>query len=419
MITDIVTAESANLATDGRSGERGSSLEKPTTILVIVKRIDCNNGIASYLETLFVGLRALGDRIILVSGDVTTPAGTEARKEAISSSAEAWIVLSGFNPLRPSIKHLRKILSVAKQYNVEVISPQGLSALPVASVAGRILGKKIVANYHPSLEGKSYDGLVARLPLWRRASYVAVSRLFGANKYIAMSSETVTFFRDVCMIGLDRIHMQLLGIEDEYYRRPSLDERRDARARFGLSLSDIAIVLPGRLNMNKGHDIAAKAVRLLRKRRADIKLVCLFPGGGEQEKEIRLDVLRGPDDEGSFQFLGFVDQGTLRDTYWASDIVILPSRMEGFGMVVAEAMCCGAIPIRTPSGGCKDQIIDNVTGFTVGFNDPEGLASAIEKVLSLPNRASFSDSVSDFASRQFAKKVMIAGTASLYRAAKS
>ena len=74
--------------------------------------------------------------------------------------------------------------------------------------------------------------------------------------------------------------------------------------------------------------------------------------------------------------VGFVPD--IRDVYWASDIVILPSRNEGFASVIAEAMAAGCAAIRTPSGGCTDQIIEGSTGYTVDFNNPRELADRIK-----------------------------------------
>jgi glycosyltransferase involved in cell wall biosynthesis len=70
-----------------------------------------------------------------------------------------------------------------------------------------------------------------------------------------------------------------------------------------------------------------------------------------------------------------------RDVLWASDLLVLPSRKEGFGLTVIEAMLCGIVPVRTPSGGAGDQIEDGKNGFIVPFDDPVALADCIVRLL--------------------------------------
>lgn len=174
-------------------------------------------------------------------------------------------------------------------------------------------------------------------------------------------------------------------------------------------------VLPGRVNLSKGHDLTVAAVRLLRDRRPDMPVICLFPGGGNQREEVEAAAIHDDADRRAFRFLGFVSQDIMRDTYWAADIVLLPSRMEGFGLVVAEAMCCGAIVIRTPSGGWQDQVVEGVTGHMVPFNDADALALAIATVFDNPARAAMREAAIAHASGQFSKHAMVSGTSKLYR----
>jgi glycosyltransferase involved in cell wall biosynthesis len=265
------------------------------------------------------------------------------------------------------------------------------------------------------VQSSEVNTMTGELSVMQRLAYRLVAAACRSDRYIAMSSDLERFFNASCGIPSKRIHKLVLGVETDFYRAPSEDERRKARARFGLDDATLVCVLPGRMNLNKGHDIAAASFRLLREKRTDLGTVCLFPGGGDQRDKIEADVLRDDADRASFRFLGFVDSLTLRDSYWAADIVLLPSRVEGFGLVVAEAMCCGAIVIRTPSGGWQDQVVEGKTGYVVPFNDAVALARAIEKVNDSANRDDMRAEAMHHASIKFAKRTMIEGTAALYR----
>ena len=105
----------------------------------------------------------------------------------------------------------------------------------------------------------------------------------------------------------------------------------------------------------------------------------------------------------------------LRSVYWASDIALLPSRREGFGTAIAEAMCSGCVPIRTPSGGARDQIIEGETGYTVPFDDPAALARRIADLAEPERHARMSEASAKHASTSFDKRITTERTAALYR----
>lgn len=176
-------------------------------------------------------------------------------------------------------------------------------------------------------------------------------------------------------------------------------------------------MLSARLNFVKGHDIVIDAIRALRFQRPDIAVVCLFPGAGDEAEEIKAYAHKDEEASRTFRFLGFIgDAMALRNIYWASDIVLLPSRLEGFGLAIAEAMNCGCVPIRTPSGGWQDQIVDGETGFIVPFNDPQALADRITNLADPARRSTMRQAAIDHAQANFSQEKMVAATSDLYRA---
>jgi glycosyltransferase involved in cell wall biosynthesis len=401
--------------TKTREGDRVSY---PTTILLLLKRVDCNDGVAAYVESLVTGLSELGDRVVIVSGPVSTPYGSENRQRAIEGVALDWIVLESLGKSTPSLSHLQRILSLIKQYDVDVVSPQGFTVLPIGYLIARLSCRPVVTNFHLLSHGDKSnpaDPMKSKLSPKAQFAYRFVNAVCQSDRYLAMSSDIASFFRNECGIPERRIHTQMLGVDTTFYRMPTQAERLRARKRFGLNDGTLASVLPGRMNFVKGHDIAAASFRILREDRPDLDTVCLFAGDGDQRERIEADVLRDDADRAAFRFLGFVDRETIRDAYWATDIVLLPSRGEGFPLVIIEAMCCGGIVIRTPTSGWQDQVVEGKTGYVVPFNDPGALAAAIEKVADEPARSTMREAAMTLASTKFSKSRMIEGTAALYR----
>jgi glycosyltransferase involved in cell wall biosynthesis len=63
------------------------------------------------------------------------------------------------------------------------------------------------------------------------------------------------------------------------------------------------------------------------------------------------------------------------------DVLVLPSRQEPFGTVLAEAMAVGTPVVATRVGGLAEVVVDGVTGRLVPPGDPAALADAILEVL--------------------------------------
>ena len=73
--------------------------------------------------------------------------------------------------------------------------------------------------------------------------------------------------------------------------------------------------------------------------------------------------------------------------YAMSDIVVVPSLQEAFGLVVAEAMASGKPVIGSNVGGIPDQIIDGYNGFLVQPRKPKEIAEKILWLINNPEEA--------------------------------
>ncbi len=80
------------------------------------------------------------------------------------------------------------------------------------------------------------------------------------------------------------------------------------------------------------------------------------------------------------RFLG--KQSELASILSASDIFLIPSGNESFGLSALEAMACGVPVISSDIGGLPEVNVDGKTGYIVKMGDVDALAESIKKLLS-------------------------------------
>jgi glycosyltransferase involved in cell wall biosynthesis len=84
-------------------------------------------------------------------------------------------------------------------------------------------------------------------------------------------------------------------------------------------------------------------------------------------------------------FLGFVNQSQLPGVYKASDLMVIASEYEPFGLVVNEAMLCGCPVVASDKvGAVRDLIVPGRTGFVYPCGDTRALATILQQLLSDP-----------------------------------
>jgi glycosyltransferase involved in cell wall biosynthesis len=82
-------------------------------------------------------------------------------------------------------------------------------------------------------------------------------------------------------------------------------------------------------------------------------------------------------------FTGAVDEVRLVDYYHHADVFVLPTRLEGYGMVLTEALARG-LPIISTAIGPIPTIVPPEAGILVAPDDPAALQRALTEVLDDP-----------------------------------
>ena len=122
-------------------------------------------------------------------------------------------------------------------------------------------------------------------------------------------------------------------------------------------------------------------VRIFAQVRDRIPAKLLFVGDGPDRpfvQQLAGEMNLGPD----VHFLGEQDQ--LEPLFFCTDLFLLPSEQESFGLTALEAMNCGVPVIATDIGGLPEVIAQGETGYLFRVGDIAGMAAKAVELLSNP-----------------------------------
>jgi glycosyltransferase involved in cell wall biosynthesis len=130
----------------------------------------------------------------------------------------------------------------------------------------------------------------------------------------------------------------------------------------------------GRITMQKGPEYFVEAASLVLQRTKNVRF-CMAGSGDMLEAMITLAAQRGIADR--FHFPGFLRGKQVYECYKNSDVFVMPSVSEPFGIAPLEAMQCGCPSIISKQSGCGE-ILDKV--MKVDYWDIHAMADAIYSI---------------------------------------
>ena len=157
---------------------------------------------------------------------------------------------------------------------------------------------------------------------------------------------------------------------DADWFRPA-EHRADLRKTLGLPPSEHHVNITAALTPHKGHECFLRMARevLHRLPHTTFHIVGSAQSGDALHAE-RLRTLSaelGISDR--VTFWGFLPDGMVRDLMRASDLFVLPTREEGFGLSVAESQAC-EVPVLTSAIEPLNEVVDaGTTGYLIEPND--------------------------------------------------
>ncbi|MGB3541484.1 glycosyltransferase family 4 protein [Rubrivirga sp.] len=157
------------------------------------------------------------------------------------------------------------------------------------------------------------------------------------------------------------------------------------RRKYGLAGRAVVLTL-GRLaglERRKGFDVVLEALPEIARRVPNV--VYVIAGDGPDRARLEAKAARlGVADR--VVFTGYVDEADKPGMYRVADAFAMPSRGEGFGIVLLEAMASGVPVVASMADGSREAVLDGRLGPTVDPEDLDAVADAVVSALARPKQ---------------------------------
>ncbi len=361
-------------------------------VLMILSRFD-TTGMTTNTVDLANALSEMGNDVHLLVG--TNKKHTNLEDYFLNKCEQGGVKI--VECVRPESKSINQFLSAIDflrhiafgKYDIIHVESPYLSFMPW------LLHKKFVSTFH-------VNDLV-------RCFYYK-----NATHLIAISKETKEYAKRVFGYNDSDITIVRHGVPVNFSQRISDKRKVEEKKKMRIPTDKVVIGLVGSVEKRKGHDILLNAISMFEdKFRNKIHVVFLGDAKNNNMDKWLDTVIKETNNSDLVTKLKYQNPEPL---YKLFDIFVLPSRLEGFPMVVVEAMLSGCCCVRSNVEGATDQIDDGITGFLFENEDASHLANIIKDLLEHPQkRRSVAEAGREKALRDFTSETMARNTLDVYR----
>ena len=266
---------------------------------------------------------------------------------------------------------------------------------PLLSFIPKILGYKFVTTVNCA---KMDVGIFERKP----------------NHQIAISKE---MYDEGITQGLNVNDISLVhnGVSPKFLTPVPSEKVPELKAKYGVPNDRVVIGYVGRFCHRKGLDILVKACAALSEKGLKDKAHIVFCGNfdNDADKHWLYEIIEKEKLWDNVTFIPFCDPYLI---YKMFDIFVLPSRLEGFGLVSVEAMLSGNCCVRSNVEGAEEQIKDGTTGFLFKSGDYNRLSDILATLLDDEEmRLRVARAGREYAKENFTYKTMCEKTLEVYK----
>lgn len=153
-------------------------------------------------------------------------------------------------------------------------------------------------------------------------------------------------------------------------------EKKNLRNKLGMQADDIYVISVGQFIKRKGYDILLSAWKQLNTKN-NIHLILI---GGGSEKKCYLEMIQQYNIQ-NVELYEFMPKERIFEYYKASDIFVLPTREDVWGLVINEAMACGLPIITTNRCIAGQEMLSGKNGAIYDFDNINELSMVLDKYI--------------------------------------
>jgi glycosyltransferase involved in cell wall biosynthesis len=239
-------------------------------------------------------------------------------------------------------------------------------------IASRIKKVPVVLTYHSDTIGDSpFEQFIAII-----YNVVLDSLILSNVRAIVVPSQSQKL--ELCRRGISQNRIRVINNGFDFPEEYMGANVKIIKRRLGLQNEKIVLFV-GALEKRKGVEYLLRATSKVLVENENVKVIVVGDGS---EKSSLQDLARSLKIDHMVSFTGYVTDRRLRDLYEISDVFVLPSLHETFGLVLLEAMSHKKPIVATKTSGAIELVKPGFNGLLVEQRDPEQLATAIIKILS-------------------------------------
>lgn len=326
-------------------------------------------------------LLPLIDRLIAEGFDVHTVCSDGRYVKELREKGYAITAINIARKIAPvsNIKSLVSIYMFLKKERFDIIHVHSPVASVLGRIAARLAGSPVIIY---TAHGFYFH---ENMSAWKRQLIVLVEKLTGrlcTDMLFTQSHEDRDTAVKKGIMPAKKVEWISNGIEVDRFPANAPDE--GLKRSLGISPEDRIIGFTGRLVREKGIGELVQALNRLKKDIAGLKLLVigdtLESDRDKSAKKWINDMITENGLENDIVLAGFRED--LARFYGIMDVFVLPSYREGMPRSILEAMAAGRPVVATNIRGCREEVIDGVTGRLVPVKDSASLAEAIKEILS-------------------------------------
>lgn len=291
-------------------------------------------------------------------------------------------------------RHYKGLKSILKKNAFDVLhlhlwNPGGCR---YAFFAGKAAGVPVVTTEHDpfSLHGMK--------------KVIKLNALKKTAQTIAICHENRELLIENYDIDKEAIHVVHNGIETWPFTHNT--QKTD----LPINKGDTVVICIAEMHPRKGHKTLFNAFLKLQQKAPSVKLVLVGTGPEEANYKKEYGFLT------NVHFLGW--RNDIPQLLAASDILVLPSLKEAFGLVILEAMASHTVAIATDNGGAVDIIEHGKTGYLVPPENSQAIVDALFTILQNPDqKRDIEKAAFERVEEHFTAQVMAKNTADIYKKA--